>query len=182
MQWLRDGLGIIDRSGDVEALALKAGSSDNVVFVPSLTGLGAPFWNSSIRGSLLGITRGTTSAHIAFATLEAIAFQVKAVLDAMAKDFGHPIESLRVDGGAAANNLLLQIQADVTGHEVVRAKVLESTGFSAALLAGLGSGIFGSMQEVRNLNPADQTFEPAISRAAEFQRFIEAVELTSNWS
>ena len=182
VQWLRDGLGIIDRSGDVEALALKAGSSDNVVFVPSLTGLGAPFWNSSIRGSLLGITRGTTSAHIAFATLEAIAFQVKAVLDAMAKDFGHPIESLRVDGGAAANNLLLQIQADVTGHEVVRAKVLESTGFGAALLAGLGSGIFGSMQEIRNLNPADQTFEPAISRAAEYQRFIQAVELTSNWS
>ena len=107
---------------------------------------------------------------------------VWAVLDAMAKDFGHPIESLRVDGGAAANNLLLQIQADVTGHEVVRAKVLESTGFGAALLAGLGSGIFGSMQEIRNLNPADQTFEPAISRNTEFQRFIQAVELTSNWS
>ena len=182
VQWLRDGLGIIDRSGDVEALALSAGTSDKVVFVPSLTGLGAPFWNSSIRGSLLGITRGTTSAHIAYATLEAIAFQVKAVLDAMAKDFGHPIESLRVDGGAAANNLLLQIQADVTGHQVVRAKVLESTGFGAALLAGLGSGIFGSMQEIRNLNPADRTFEPQASRDIEYRRFIQAVELTSNWS
>jgi glycerol kinase len=114
--------------------------------------------------------------------LEAIAFQVKAVLDAMEKDFGHTIESLRVDGGAAANNLLLQIQADVTANNVVRAKVLESTGFGAALLAGLGSGIFGSMQELENLNPADQVFEPAVSRDAEYQRFIRAVELTSNWS
>ena len=182
VQWLRDGLGIIERSGDVEALALAAGSSDNVVFVPSLTGLGAPFWNSSIRGSLLGLTRGTSSAHIAYATLEAIAFQVKAVLAAMAKDFGHPIESLRVDGGAAANNLLLQIQADVTGHDVVRAKVLESTGFGAALLAGLGSGVFSSLEQLRNLNPADQTFRPETSRAKQYQRFIAAVELTSNWS
>ncbi len=182
VQWLRDGLGIIERSSDVEALALEAGSSDKVVFVPSLTGLGAPFWNSSIRGSLLGLTRGTSKANIAYATLEAIAFQVKAVLDAMAKDFGQPIESLRVDGGAAANNLLLQIQADVTGHDVVRAKVLESTGFGAALLAGLGLGIFGSMEELRNLNPAEQTFKPATSRDEEYQRFIQAVELTSNWS
>jgi glycerol kinase len=182
VQWLRDGLGIIKRSSDVEALALEAGSSDNVVFIPSLTGLGAPFWNSSIRGSLLGLTRGTSSSHIAYATLEAIAFQVKAVLDAMEKDFGHPIESLRVDGGAAANNLLLQIQADVTKHDVVRAKVLESTGFGAALLAGLGSGIFGSMQELSNLNPADLTFTPEQSREKQYQRFIAAVELTSNWS
>ncbi len=182
VQWLRDGLGIIERSSDVEALAVSAGTSDNVVFVPSLTGLGAPFWNTSIRGSLLGLTRGTSSANIAYATLEAIAFQVKAVLDAMAKDFGRPIESLRVDGGAAANNLLLQIQADVTGHDVVRAKVLESTGFGAALLAGLGAGIFGSMEELRNLNPAEQTFSPATSRDREYQRFLKAVELTSNWS
>jgi glycerol kinase len=182
VQWLRDGLGIIERSQDVEALALEAGSSESVVFVPSLTGLGAPFWNSSIRGSLLGITRGTAKSHIAYATLEAIAFQVKAVLDAMAKDFGHPIESLRVDGGAAANNLLLQIQADVTGHDVVRAKVLESTGFGAALLAGLGAGIFSSLSELRNLNPAEQTFKPAVARDKEYQRFIQAVELTSNWS
>jgi glycerol kinase len=100
----------------------------------------------------------------------------------MAKDFGHPIESLRVDGGAAANNLLLQIQADVTGHDVVRAKVLESTGFGAALLAGLGSGVFSSLEQLRNLNPADQTFRPETSRAKQYQRFIAAVELTSNWS
>ena len=153
-----------------------------MVFVPSLTGLGAPFWNTSIRGSLLGLTRGTSKENIAHATLEAIAFQVKAVLDAMAKDFGRPIESLRVDGGAAANNLLLQIQADVTEHNVVRAKVLESTGFGAALLAGLGSGIFGSMDELRNLNPAEQTFKPMVSRQREYQRFLQAVELTSNWS
>lgn len=182
VQWLRDGLGIIERSSDVEALAASAGTSDNVVFMPSLTGLGAPFWNTSIRGSLLGLTRGTSKANIAYATLEAIAFQVKAVLDAMAKDFGSPIESLRVDGGAAANNLLLQIQADVTENDVVRAKVLESTGFGAALLAGLGSGIFSSMDELRNLNPAEQTFRPSSSRQREYQRFLAAVELTSNWS
>ena len=182
VQWLRDGLGIIERSSDVEALALESASSDGVVFVPSLTGLGAPFWNSSIRGSMLGLTRGTSSSNIAYATLEAIAFQVKAVLDAMAKDFGQPIESLRVDGGAAANNLLLQIQADVTGHDVVRAKVLESTGFGAALLAGLGAGIFGSLTELRNLNPAERTFTPGQSRQKEYDRFIQAVELTANWS
>ncbi len=182
VQWLRDGLGIIERSSDVEELAVSAGTSDNVVFVPSLTGLGAPFWNTSIRGSLLGLTRGTSKANIAYASLEAITFQVKAVLDAMAKDFSRPIESLRVDGGAAANNLLLQIQADVTEHDVVRAKVLESTGFGAALLAGLGSGIFSSMDELRNLNPAEQTFRPSVSRQREYQRFLAAVELTSNWS
>jgi len=182
VQWLRDGLGIIKNSKDVEALALEASGSQGVVFVPSLTGLGAPFWNSTIRGSILGLTRGTTSANIAYATLEAIAFQVKAVLDAMAKDFGQPIESLRVDGGAAANNLLLQIQADVTKHAVVRAKVLESTGFGAALLAGLGSGIFDSQEELRNLNLAEKTFTPIRSREEEYARFIQAVELTSIWS
>lgn len=182
VQWLRDGLGIIERSSDVEALALEASSSDGVVFVPSLTGLGAPFWNSSIRGSMLGLTRGTSASNLAYATLEAIAFQVKAVLDAMTKDFGQPIESLRVDGGAAANNLLLQIQADVTGHDVVRAKVLESTGFGAALLAGLGAGIFNSLAELRNLNPAEKTFTPVQSRQKDYDRFIQAVELTANWS
>ncbi|MEY4409870.1 MAG: glycerol kinase GlpK [Actinomycetota bacterium] len=182
VQWLRDGLGIIERSSDVEALALEASSSDGVVFVPSLTGLGAPFWNSSIRGSMLGLTRGTSASNIAYATLEAIAFQVKAVLDAMTKDFGQPIESLRVDGGAAANNLLLQIQADVTGHDVVRANVLESTGFGAALLAGLGAGIFNSLAELRNLNPAEKTFTPVQSRQKDYDRFIQAVELTANWS
>lgn len=181
VQWLRDGLGIIERSSDVEGLALEAGSSESVVFVPSLTGLGAPFWDSKIRGSLLGITRGTNSTHIAYATLEAIAFQVRAVLDAMQQDIGHPIQTLNVDGGASANNLLMQIQADISGHDVVRAKVLESTGFGAALLAGLGSGIFGSFSELSELNPEDQKFVTSQSREDDYQRWLRAVKLTSQF-
>lgn len=181
VQWLRDGLGIIERSSDVEELAQKAGSSDSVVFIPSLTGLGAPFWDSKIRGSILGITRGTDSSNIAYATLEAIAFQVRAVLDAMQQDIGHAIQTLNVDGGAAANNLLLQIQADISGHDVVRAKVLESTGFGAALLAGLGSGIFGSLADLQELNPEDQKFEPSTNREGEYQRWLSAVKLTSQF-
>ena len=181
VQWLRDSLGIIERSSDIEELASKAGSSESVVFVPSLTGLGAPFWDSKIRGSLLGITRGTDSGHIAYATLEAITFQVRAVLDAMQQDIGHAIQSLNVDGGASANNLLMQIQADISGHDVVRAKVLESTGFGAALLAGLGSGIFSSISELSELNPEDLKFEPSQSRENEYQRWLRAVELTSKF-
>lgn len=181
VQWLRDGLGIIERSSDVEGLALEAGSSESVVFVPSLTGLGAPFWDSRIRGSLLGITRGTNSTHIAYATLEAIAFQVRAVLDAMQQDIGHPIQTLNVDGGAAANNLLMQIQADISGHDVVRAKVLESTGFGAALLAGLGTGIFGSFSELSELNPEDQKFVTSQSREDDYRRWLRAVRLTSQF-
>lgn len=181
VQWLRDGLGIIERSSDVEELAQKAGSSESVVFIPSLTGLGAPFWDSKIRGSILGITRGTDSSNIAYATLEAIAFQVRAVLDAMQQDIGHAIQTLNVDGGAAANNLLLQIQADISGHDVVRAKVLESTGFGAALLAGLGSGIFGSLADLQELNPEDQKFEASTNREGEYQRWLSAVKLTSQF-
>ena len=181
VQWLRDGLGIIERSSDVEGLALEAGSSESVVFVPSLTGLGAPFWDSKIRGSLLGITRGTNSTHVAYATLEAIAFQVRAVLDAMQQDIGHPIQTLNVDGGASANNLLMQIQADISGHDVVRAKVLESTGFGAALLAGLGTGIFGSFSDLSELNPEDQKFVTSQSREDDYQRWLRAVKLTSQF-
>ncbi|MGA1033548.1 MAG: glycerol kinase GlpK, partial [Aquiluna sp.] len=126
VQWLRDKLQIIDSAPAVEDLAKKAGTSDGVVFVPALTGLGAPFWNADVRGSLLGITRGSTSANLAYATLEAIAFQVKAVVDAMAEDAGKSIAELRVDGGAAANDTMMQIQADLIGAKVVRAKNLES--------------------------------------------------------
>jgi glycerol kinase len=182
VQWLRDGLGIIERSSDVEPLALESGTSDSVVFLPSLTGLGAPFWNAQIRGSLLGLTRGTKASHIAYATLEAIAFQVRAVLDAMEADFGAPIATLRVDGGAAANDTLLQIQADLSGQAVVRARVLESTGYGAALLAGLGVGLFNSFAELETLNSADKTFAPSKNRDLEYQRWLRAVELTSNWT
>ena len=175
VQWLRDSLKIIEKSSDVEALALSAGSSGGAVFVQALTGLGAPFWDPATRGSILGITRGTTDAHIAYATLEAIAFSVTAVLDAMAKDLGTQLGSLRVDGGAAANNLLMQIQSDSAKASVVRAKNLESTGFGAALLAGLGVGMFANLRELEKLNPAQQTFTPANDRSADLARWLRAI-------
>ena len=181
VQWLRDKLRIIDSAPAVEDLAKKAGSSEGVVFVPALTGLGAPFWNADVRGSLLGITRGSTDANLAYATLEAIAFQVKAVVDAMAEDAGKSVAELRVDGGAAANDTMMQIQADLIGAKVVRAKNLESTGFGAGLLAGLGSGIWSSMDELRQLNPARQEFAPATDRSASFERWLEAVEVTTKF-
>jgi glycerol kinase len=182
VQWLRDGLGIINTSGAVEALALEVDSSDGVVFLPALTGLGAPFWEPDIRGSLFGITRGTTKAHIARATLEAIVFQVHAVLEAMQVDMGKRLQELRVDGGAAANDLMMQMQSDLLGANVVRAKNLESTGFGAALMAGLGSGIFGSQQELMQLNPAAQKFSPKASRAAGFEAWLKAVQATKSYT
>lgn len=181
VQWLRDQLGVISKSPEVEQLALSAGSSDGVVFVPALTGLGAPFWNSEIRGSLLGITRGTSKANIAYATLEAIAFQVGAVVNAMSEDSGKQVELLRVDGGAAANSLLLQIQADLLGAQVVRAKNLESTGLGAGLLAGLGSGVWSSLDQLRELNPAAEQFEPQSDRSDSYSRWLQAVEATGKF-
>jgi glycerol kinase len=158
VQWLRDGLGIIEESKDVEALASQVETSGGVVFVPALTGLGAPWWNPDVRGSIFGITRGTTDAHIARATLEAVAFQVADLVDAFAKDLGRQPETLKVDGGMSRNNLFMQIQADVLGKEIQRAKYVETTGLGAAYLAGLGSGIFGSYDEISKSQNSDRTF------------------------
>jgi glycerol kinase len=181
VQWLRDGLEIIEKSSEVESLAMQTGSSDGVIFIPALTGLGAPFWNADIRGSLLGLTRGSSRSNIAFATLEAIAFQVNAVIAAMVQDSGKPIQQLRVDGGAAANSLLLQLQADVINASVVRAKNLESTGLGAGLLAGLGSGIWKSQDELRSLNPQAEKFEPRTSRSADYNRWLAGMEATAKF-
>lgn len=181
VQWLRDQLGIIEKSSDIEALAMHSGSSDGVTFIPALTGLGAPFWNSEIRGSLLGLTRGSSRSNIAFATLEAIAFQVNAVISAMVQDSAKKVQQLRVDGGAAANSLLLQLQADVINARVVRAKNLESTGFGAGLLAGLGSGIWGSLEELRTLNPEAERFEPKTDRAADYNRWLAGMQATAKF-
>lgn len=181
VQWLRDGLEIIEKSSEVERLAMQTESSDGVIFIPALTGLGAPFWNADIRGSLLGLTRGSSRSNIAFATLEAIAFQVNAVIAAMVQDSGKPIEELRVDGGAAANSLLLQLQADVINAIVVRAKNLESTGLGAGLLAGLGSGIWKSQDELRSLNPQAEKFEPRTSRSADYNRWLAGMEATAKF-
>ncbi len=160
VQWLRDGLGIISSSSDVEQLAASAPDSGGVTFVPALTGLGAPFWQPEVRGSLQGITRGTTRAHIARATLEGIAYQVYWVFKAMNADAGVPAARLRVDGGAAANNLLMQLQADQLQCVIERPANLESTALGAALLAGLGAGIWASVDELARLNPVRSTFTP----------------------
>lgn len=178
VQWLRDGLGIIERASDVEALAGSVESSDGVVFVPALAGLGAPYWDAGARGTITGITRGTTAAHIARATLESIAFQTRDVIDAMAADSGIALGELRVDGGAAANDLLMQIQANVLGVPVVRPKNVETTVLGAAYLSGLASGVWNDRDDVRESWEVDRRFEPAWSddeREAHYRRWKDAV-------
>ena len=162
VQWLRDGLGIIASASEVEELAASVADSGGVTFVPALTGLGAPFWLPDVRGSLQGITRGTTKAHIARATLEGIAFQIYWVFKSMNADAGVAAARIRVDGGAAANNLLMQIQADQLQCKIERPANLESTALGAALFAGLGAGIWGSIDELAGLNPVRSTFTPGV--------------------
>ena len=179
VQWLRDGLGIISSADEVEALASLVPDSGGVSFVPALTGIGAPIWNASATGLLQGITRGTTKAHIARATLEGIAYQVTLVADSMAQDLGHDLASLRVDGGAAANNLLMQMQADQLQVTVERAEVLDSTAYGAALLAGLGVGIWSSVEEVASLNRVRTRFTPGVVDEDAAARWLAALRLQS---
>ena len=160
VQWLRDGLGIIRSAGEVETLASAVPDNGGVYFVPALTGLGAPYWNPEARGTIVGLTRGATAAHIARATLEGIAFQTMDIVAAMERDAGIRISELKVDGGASRNNLLMQFQADILGTEVIRPKVTEITGLGAAFMAGLGVGIWSSVSELRNLWAADRRFCP----------------------
>lgn len=168
VQWLRDGLGAIDASQEVEALAASVPDSGGVVLVPAFTGLGAPYWKPDARGTLTGLTRGTTMAHVAHAALESIAFQSTAVLEAMNRDaVAHgaaPLRELRVDGGASVNNLLMQLQADLLGIPVVRPAVTETTAWGAACLAGLQAGVFDSPDAWVAQWKADRCFEPAWSR------------------
>lgn len=177
VQWLRDGLGIIESAADVEALAASVPDTGEVSFVPSLTGLGAPFWNPDARGLLHGITRGTTKAHIARATLEGIAYQVTFVVEAMCKDAGIDMSRLRVDGGASANNLLMQMQADQLQTTIERAEVLESTALGVAYFAGLGSGIWSSVDEVAGLNRVQSRFAPGHQDEAAADRWLAALKL-----
>jgi glycerol kinase len=179
VQWLRDGLGIIRNAREVEELARKVSSTDGVVFVPALAGLGAPHWDPSARGTITGITRGTTAAHLALATLEGIAFEVRDLLDAMAKDAGRPLLRLRVDGGAAQNDLLMQLQADLADIHIERPADIESTGRGAAMLAGLGVGIFASMADLERMSSVAARFAPrmnAETRAVELRRWSDALE------
>ncbi len=160
VQWLRDGLGVIKASKDVEELALQVPDTGGVYFVPALTGLGAPYWDQYARGAIVGISRGTTSAHIARAALEGVAFLSMDVINAMILDAGVGLKELRVDGGAAANNLLMQFQADVLGAKVVRPQTLETTALGAAYLAGLAVGFWGSIEEIQKHWHVDRVFEP----------------------
>jgi glycerol kinase len=183
--WLRDGLGIIGRAMEVESLASGVDSSDGVYLVPAFVGLGAPYWDQYARGSILGMTRGTTAAHIARAALEAIAFQTRDVVEAMERESGVAMPELRVDGGAVRNDLLMQIQADILGRRVLRSAVLETTAQGAAFLAGLGVGIWSTTDELAQLWRSDRTFEPQMDAAAREQLcagWKRAVERARNWA
>jgi glycerol kinase len=170
VQWLRDGLQAIERAADIEALAASVPDAGGVVFVPSFTGLGAPYWVPSAQGAIFGLTRGSTVAHIARAALESIAFQSAALLQAMQRDAAAPITQLRVDGGASANSLLLQFQADLLGIPVVRPQVTETTALGAANLAGLAAGVYRGTDDVAAQWRVDRVFEPAMDRAQAMAR------------
>ncbi len=175
VQWLRDELGIIRTSADVEVLAASVPDSNGVVVVPAFAGLGAPHWNSDARGTITGLTRGSSAAHIARAALESIAYQTRDVLTAMQADSGIPIRELRVDGGATANNLLMQFQSDILNVPVVRPKTLETTALGAAYLAGLAVGYWASQDDINNQWQEDRMFRPSMDPA-------KAADLTMGWN
>src|SRR5690349_7447154 len=182
VQWLRDGLGLIDDAAQSEYLAASVPDSGGVVFVPALTGLGAPHWDPDARGTVFGITRGTTRAHLARATLEAIAFEVRDVYDAMAALPGGHAPVLRVDGGGAANGLLMQMQADQLQVPVERPEVGETTALGAAFLAGLGTGVWSSLDEIAATWRLDRRFEPGARDEAGYARWCRAVERSRGWA
>ena len=185
VQWLRDGLGIIKNASEVEALAAEVSDTGGVMFVPALVGLGAPHWDQDARGTILGITRGTTSSHLARATLEAIALQTCDLIDAMKTDSGIHLTELKVDGGASRNNLLMQMQADLLGVPVVRPKMTETTAMGAAYLAGLAVGTWSSFDEVRQKWQEERRFEPKMSSSERDrikQRWAEAILRSRGWA
>jgi glycerol kinase len=184
VQWLRDGLKIIQSAAEIEALAASVPDCGGVYLVPAFAGLGAPHWDQYARGTITGLTRGTTSAHLARAALEGIAFQVADILTVMKEDSGVPIHELRVDGGACANNLLMQIQADLLQVPVVRPKVIETTALGAAYLAGLAVGFWKNRAEVSQAWQTDRVFRPQLSpemAAHRRTRWKEALRRAADW-
>ena len=185
VQWLRDGLGLFARSDDVEALARQVDDHGDVFLVPGFAGLGAPHWDAEARGAIVGLTRGTSKAHIARAALQSIAFQSADVLSAMQRDAQQPLTEVRVDGGAARNDLLLQFQADIMGVPIVRPEVTETTALGAAYLAGLATGFWSGLDEISDLWRAQRRFEPAM-RASQrdelIARWHKAVERSRSWA
>jgi glycerol kinase len=185
VQWLRDGLRFFEQAHEIEALAASVESSDGVYVVPAFVGLGAPHWDPYARGAIFGITRGTTQAHIARATLKAIAFQTRDALEAMEEESGIRLDSLRADGGASRNDLLMQLQADVLGRPVVRSAVAETTALGAAYLAGLGVGLWPGLDDVASRWRSDRTFEPQLEEARREELYAgwrRAVERAKGWA
>ncbi len=185
VQWLRDGLKAIQNSVDVEALAASEPDNGGVYLVPAFVGLGAPYWDPNARGTIIGLTRGSTIGHVARATLESMCYQTRDVLEAMTADSGIHVKTLRVDGGAVVNNLLMQFQADILGVAVQRPKVAETTALGAAYLAGLAVGFWSSKEEVAEHWVIDRTFEPQMSadqREALHNEWKRAVERSLNWA
>ena len=185
VSWLRDGLGIIEKSAEVEPMALSVSDTDGVFLVPAFAGLGAPHWDPQARGTIVGITQGTTAAHIARAALESIAFQVADLLDAMRGDLGASVSELRVDGGASVNNTLMQFQADMLQMAVTRPQVTETTALGAAYLAGLAVGVWPNRESLASQWSVDRTFEPTISSDEARQRrnsWNRAVARATEWA
>jgi glycerol kinase len=184
VQWLRDGLGIIATAAETEELARSVPDSGGVVFVPALTGLGAPDWDPYARGTILGITRGTTRGHLVRATLEAIAYEVRDVVDLMVREADLELPQLSADGGAAANGFLCQVQADQLGVPVVRSSELQATGLGAAIAAGIATGIWDSTNDVgeRLRAAADARFDPKKPEPEGHRRWRAAVERSKGWA
>ncbi len=185
VQWLRDGLGIIKTAADIEELALKVEDTGGVYFVPAFAGLGAPYWDSNARGTIVGLSRGTTAGHIARAAIESIAYQTADVLKAMEADAGVKIKELRVDGGATANTILMQFQSDLLNCKVIKPRVVETTALGAAYLAGLAIGFWKDIAEIQQLWESDTVFDPAAATTKTEQGFAEwkrAVHATQSWS
>ncbi|MCD6544576.1 MAG: glycerol kinase GlpK, partial [Flavobacteriaceae bacterium] len=185
VQWLRDSLKIIRTSAEVENLASSVDNSDGVYFVPAFVGLGAPYWNQHAQGTIFGLTRGSTDAHIARAAIESIAYQTMDILKAMESDSGISIKELRVDGGASVNNMLMQFQADVLNTLVVRPKVIETTAMGAAFLAGLAVGYWKSHEEIQQIWQTDQLFKPTSERTAiknDIKGWYRAIDALEYWT
>ncbi|SFQ54885.1 glycerol kinase GlpK [Parafilimonas terrae] len=185
VQWLRDGLNLIQNSADVEKLAMQTSTSDGVYLVPAFAGLGAPYWNQHARGTMVGITRGTTSAHIARAALESIAYQTMELIKAMQADAHIEVKELRVDGGATANNLLMQFQSDILGTKVIRPVITETTALGAAYLAGLAVGYWKDMNEISGQWQMEKTFDPQMQASQKndlIKGWKRAIKAVTAWS
>lgn len=184
VQWLRDGLGLIKKAGDIEKLSASVSDSGGVYFVPAFVGLGAPYWDQDARGAILGLTRGTNAAHLARATIESMAYQSRDLVEAMQNDAGVKLRRLKVDGGATVNNALMQFQADILGARVDRPVVSETTALGAAYLAGLGVGFWKNTRAVNENWALDRTFEPSMKkkdREARYAGWKRAVERAKGW-